>query len=86
LSPGVLLTIPAGSRGLLASGQTSVVAAAVHAAVFVAAIYALHTFMNVEGFTCSPTEITTCNQKNNNNFTRGACYRACGGISRPSRN
>ena len=50
LSPGVLLTIPAGSRGLLASGQTSVLAAAVHAIVFVAALYALHTFLNVEGF------------------------------------
>ena len=50
LSPGVLLTIPAGSRGLFASGQTSLLAAAVHAVVFVAAIYALHTFLNVEGF------------------------------------
>jgi hypothetical protein len=35
LSPGVLLTIPPGSRGLFVSGQTSVLAAAVHAVVFV---------------------------------------------------
>ena len=35
LSPGVLLTIPAGSRGLWMSGQTSIAAAAVHAIVFV---------------------------------------------------
>ena len=48
LSPGVLLTIPAGSRGLFASGQTSVLAAAVHAVVFVAAIYFLS--ISVEGF------------------------------------
>jgi hypothetical protein len=36
LSPGVLLTIPPCSKGLFVSGQTSVLAAAVHAAVFVA--------------------------------------------------
>ena len=35
LSPGVLLTIPPGSRGLFVSGQTSILAAAVHAVVFV---------------------------------------------------
>ncbi len=35
LSPGVLLTIPAGSRGLFFSRQTSLIAAAVHAIVFV---------------------------------------------------
>ena len=49
LSPGVLLTIPAGSRGLFASGQTSVLAAAIHAAVFVAALYLL-TGVVTEGF------------------------------------
>lgn len=35
LSPGVLLTIPAGSKGFLFSRQTSIAAAAVHALVFV---------------------------------------------------
>ena len=35
LSPGVLLTLPPGSRGILMSGQTSLIAAAVHAVVFV---------------------------------------------------
>ena len=34
LSPGVLLTLPPGGRGVFMSGQTSVVAAAVHALVF----------------------------------------------------
>jgi hypothetical protein len=34
LSPGVLLTIPMGSRGLFMSGQTSLMAVVVHAAVF----------------------------------------------------
>lgn len=35
LSPGVLLTLPPGSRGVLMSRQTSLLAAAVHALVFV---------------------------------------------------
>jgi preprotein translocase subunit SecG len=35
LSPGVLLTLPPGSRGVFMSRQTSLLAAAVHALVFV---------------------------------------------------
>ena len=35
LSPGVLVTLPPGSKGVFMSGQTSVVAALVHAVVFV---------------------------------------------------
>ncbi len=35
LSPGIVLTIPPLSNGLLFSGQTSVMAAAVHAVLFV---------------------------------------------------
>ena len=51
LSPGVLLTIPAGSRGLLRSGQTSIVAAAVHALVFLAVLYGLSLlYKKPEGF------------------------------------
>ncbi len=34
LSPGLLLTLPAGSRGIFMSGQTSVLAVLVHALVF----------------------------------------------------
>jgi hypothetical protein len=34
LSPGVLLTLPPGGRGIFMSGQTSVLAALVHAVVF----------------------------------------------------
>ena len=40
LSPGLLLTIPPGSGGLLQSGQTSVSAALTHAIVF-AVVFAL---------------------------------------------
>ena len=50
LSPGVLLTIPAGGRGLFASGQTSVLAAAVHATLFVVVAYLLTGLVTVEGF------------------------------------
>ena len=39
LSPGVLLTIPAGPRGYWMSGETSVAAAAVHSLVFIAVLY-----------------------------------------------
>jgi hypothetical protein len=35
LSPGVLVTLPPGSKGVFMSGQTSVMAALVHAVVFV---------------------------------------------------
>jgi hypothetical protein len=35
LSPGVLLTLPPGSKGVFMSCQTSILAAAVHALVFV---------------------------------------------------
>ena len=35
LSPGVLLTLPPGSKGVFMSRQTSLLAAAVHALVFV---------------------------------------------------
>ena len=53
LSPGVLLTIPPCSKGLFASGQTSIAAAAVHAVVFVAVSYLLMSigekFVNMPG-------------------------------------
>lgn len=42
LSPGVLLTIPPCSKGLFMSGQTSLIAAAVHAVVFVIAAHIIH--------------------------------------------
>jgi hypothetical protein len=48
LSPGILLTIPARSRGLFLSGQTSIEAAAVHAVVFMGVLYLLMSV--VEGF------------------------------------
>ena len=49
LSPGVILTIPAGSKGLFFSGQTSIAAAIVHALVFVLVCYYLRKYL-VEGF------------------------------------
>ena len=39
LSPGVFLTLPAGSKGVWMSGQTSVAAAIVHALVFILVLH-----------------------------------------------
>ena len=52
LSPGVLLTLPPGSRGVFGSGQTSVAAAAVHALVFMIAVHFLWVYVihPTEGF------------------------------------
>lgn len=49
LSPGVLLTLPPGSKGIFFSGQTSVAAAIVHALVFVVIVCCLKRYL-VEGF------------------------------------
>ena len=45
LSPGVLLTIPPGSNGLFMSGQTSILAAAVHALVFVVVHHSVNAYL-----------------------------------------
>jgi hypothetical protein len=50
LSPGVLLTLPPGSKGVLMSGQTSILAAAVHAVVFVVVGYYIKRHLTREGF------------------------------------
>lgn len=51
LSPGFLLTIPAGSKGLFMSGQTSVAAVLVHAVVFAVALWGLKSyFWQIAGF------------------------------------
>ena len=56
LSPGVLLTLPAGSRGIFASGQTSLAAAAVHALVFMVTVHLLWVYVihPAEGFESRP--------------------------------
>jgi hypothetical protein len=82
LSPGVLLTIPPGTKGLFMSGQTSLVAAAVHAVVFVAALYCVRACYGMqENFdTVKPTMCkadTDCK-----GLTTGGCFCAngeCGG-------
>ena len=58
LSPGVLLTIPSCSKGLFVSGQTSLLAAAVHALLFGIILYYLST--DVQGFQDSNNP---CHQK-----------------------
>ena len=77
LSPGVLLTIPAGSKGLFASGQTSLIAAAVHAVVFVLAAHLLWIYVIrpsiAQGFDNSVGDSLPCQGKpcnNDNDCTR----------------
>jgi hypothetical protein len=62
LSPGVLLTLPPGGRGVFMSGQTSLAAAAVHTLVFVAAVHLLWVYVirPTEGFTSHPSEVSFC--------------------------
>ena len=78
LSPGVLLTLPAGSKGVFMSGQTSVAAAIVHALVFVIVLHFLKRHLrSMEGFAnsgetciastvgaCTKTKISTSNCPN----------------------
>lgn len=55
LSPGVLLTLPPGSKGIFRSGQTSVAAALVHALVFVIVLSCCKRFfLTAEGFEGNP--------------------------------
>ena len=51
LSPGVLLTLPPKGKGIWMSGQTSLLAVAVHAIVFVIAFNYLRGAGVFEGFT-----------------------------------
>lgn len=75
LSPGVILTLPAGSKGVFFSGQTSVVAAAVHALVFVLALCYLKRFM-MESFEDGPAEgVVTCPMGHVRNS--GECRKTC---------
>jgi hypothetical protein len=59
LSPGVLLTLPPGSRGIFTSGQTSLAAAAVHALVFMVVAHLLWVYVihPAEGFTPNTTSM-----------------------------
>lgn len=61
LSPGVVLTLPPGSKGIFFSCQTSIVAAIVHALVFVLVLCLLKKYFGVEGFEAGPAEnVHTC--------------------------
>ncbi len=75
LSPGVLLTIPAGSKGFFFSGQTSLVAAAVHALVFVLVLSCLKTYL-AEAFENGPAEgVVACPPGHVR--VSGACRKTC---------
>jgi len=75
LSPGVLLTIPPCSKGLFLSGQTSILAAAVHAVVFVIVSHIVMRYIvrpaMISGFTgpC-PGKMIMCDLGNGNEQCR----------------
>jgi len=77
LSPGVLLTLPAGSKGVFMSGQTSLLAVLVHAVVFYFALPIVHRFvMGYEGFdnaVCKATEKRCPATGNTNGNNNGKC-------------
>lgn len=78
LSPGVLLTIPAGSKGLLLSGQTSLMAVLVHTVLFAGLLYWLKP---IEFF--SSQKPTMCKKDTDcKGLETGGCFCAngeCGG-------
>jgi len=64
LSPGIVLTLPPGGRGIFCSRQTSVMAAAVHAVVFFAVGYVLlYGVPGVEGFDNSCANLSDMDKK-----------------------
>ena len=76
LSPGVLLTIPAGSRGVWMSGQTSITSALVHAIVFVGILYFIQSNTNVmEGFATACSFNSDCG--NNAYCENKKCVSGC---------
>jgi hypothetical protein len=90
LSPGVLLTLPAGSKGIFMSGQTSVVAALVHALVFVIVYTMVMKYMGVnEGFAacsasncaspkvCNAGKCCTVSTVRRSNGTTSTNYSGC---------
>ena len=78
LSPGVLLTIPPCSKGLFLSGQTSILAAAVHAVVFVIVSHIVMRYivrpMIISGFEnlCPPGQMA-CPTQDNKCVPMGEC-------------
>lgn len=63
LSPGVLLTLPPGGKGIFFSGQTSVAAAIVHALVFVLVVCYLKRYI-VDGMCVMPCgRVAPCNEQ-----------------------
>lgn len=64
LSPGVLLTLPPIAKKWWMTGQTSMMAAAVHAIVFAVVLYLLNSYGIVEGFTAKKASAKTAASEN----------------------
>jgi hypothetical protein len=75
LSPGIVLTVPPCSKGILFSGQTGVAPAIVHSLLFVLVCCILLKYLKTpmyEGFNACHTQ-DTCNCQN----TQNACNNPC---------
>ena len=83
LSPGVLLTLPPGSRGVFGSGQTSIAAAAVHALVFMVAAHLLWVYVihPTEGFIVLKAKGESCGASKE--CISGSCTKDHMGTGRP---
>ncbi len=75
LSPGVVLTLPPGNRGIFRSGQTSIAAALVHALVFVLVLCYLKPYLT-EGFQDGAAMGTTMCPEGQVRVS-GACRSTC---------
>ena len=83
-SPGVFLTLPAGSKGVWMSRQTSVAAAIVHALVFVIVLHFFGRPLRVlENFITCGTGQKICNKIDSSG--RSSTYCSPAGQSCPSR-
>lgn len=51
LSPGVLLTLPPGSKGIFMSGQTSLIAVVVHGVIFLVVCHFVWEFLKKRSMT-----------------------------------
>ena len=87
LSPGVILTLPAGSKGVFFSGQTSISAAIVHSLVFVVCLtlikYYLYLSPLKEKFSLSCPSTSVGQKCNNGKICKGIITVKAGKRGKP---
>ena len=84
LSPGVLLTLPPKGKGVWMSGQTSLMAVAVHAVVFALAFNYLRGSGMFEGFNACPAGTHACTGSDCSGNPVGTCVPGAGSGGMPA--